>query len=105
MLAAEPLTDLPKRPVVRSRPPPAALMRAVNPLMRAVIRSPLGRHLEPLAVLRFSGRRTGARRGALDDPDRFLAEVGQEDLPLADLTEAHTAINSFLAALLALCES
>jgi hypothetical protein len=47
---------------VQLRPPPAALMRLVNPVMRRVIRSRIGRRMEPLAVLRFVGRRTGKRR-------------------------------------------
>lgn len=49
-------------PAVRTRPPPARLMRFVNPFMRAAIRSPLGRRMEPLAVLRFHGRHSGRRR-------------------------------------------
>jgi hypothetical protein len=51
-----------KNPAVISKPPPAALMRLVNPLMRVIIRSRFGRRLEPLAVLRVTGRRTGIRR-------------------------------------------
>jgi hypothetical protein len=49
-------------PAVRTQPPPARLMRFVNPLMRAAIRSRLGRRMEPLAVLRFRGRHSGRRR-------------------------------------------
>ncbi len=49
-------------PTVRTRPPPARLMRFMNPFMRAAIRSRLGRRMEPLAVLRFSGRHSGGRR-------------------------------------------
>jgi len=51
-----------KAPAVISKPPPAALIRLVNPLMRVIIRSRFGRHLEPLPVLRVKGRRTGIRR-------------------------------------------
>ena len=51
-----------RTPVVTSRPPPAALMRLVNPLMRVAIRSRWGRHFGPLAVLRVQGRRTGNSR-------------------------------------------
>ena len=50
-------------PAVRTQPPPARLMRLVNPFMRdrdAVRR--LGRRMEPLAVLRFQGRHSGRRR-------------------------------------------
>ena len=41
---------------------PPRSMRLVNPLMRVIIRSRFGGHLEPLAVLRVTGRRTGIRR-------------------------------------------
>ena len=49
-------------PAVRSQPPPARLMRLLNPLMRLAIRSRLGRRMEPLAVLRYHGRHSGRRR-------------------------------------------
>jgi len=49
-------------PAVRSKPPPARLMRLLNPLMRVAIRSRLGRRMEPLAVLRYHGRHSGRRR-------------------------------------------
>jgi hypothetical protein len=40
--------------------PPAALLRAINPLFRGVLTSPLGRRVNgPFAVLEFRGRRTG----------------------------------------------
>jgi len=51
-----------RTPVVTPNPPPATLMRLVNPLMRVAIRSRWGRHLGPLAVLRVNGRRTGISR-------------------------------------------
>jgi len=44
---------------VRSSPPPDAVMRVLDPVMRAVVPSPAGRLLPGLAVLRFHGRRTG----------------------------------------------
>ena len=49
-------------PAVRTQPPPARLMRLVNPFMRVAIRSRLGRRMEPLAVLRCRGRHSGRRR-------------------------------------------
>ena len=49
-------------PSVRSKPPPARLMRLLNPLMRVAIRSRLGVRMEPLAVLRYHGRHSGRRR-------------------------------------------
>ena len=49
-------------PAVRTQPPPARLMRLVNPFMRVAIRSRLGRRIEPLAVLRCRGRHSGRRR-------------------------------------------
>lgn len=46
----------------RSTPPPRALMRwVVNPVMRAIARSPAGRWTGELIVLEFTGRRTGRR--------------------------------------------
>jgi uncharacterized protein YciI len=52
---------------VRSSPPPDAVMRLLDPAMRAVVPSPAGRLSPGLAVLRFRGRRTapaGARTSA-----------------------------------------
>ena len=46
---------------VRDARPPAILVRVLNPVMRVVLRSPLGRFVQPLALLEFSGRRTGRR--------------------------------------------
>ena len=45
-------------PVTEHRPP-AAVRAVLNPLLRALIGSPAGRLIDPLVVLRFSGRRTG----------------------------------------------
>jgi hypothetical protein len=46
----------------RSAPPPRALMRwAVNPVVRAVLRSPAGRWTGGLVLLELTGRRTGRR--------------------------------------------
>ncbi len=51
------VTDV--RPV-RPAPPPAPVLRIVNPLMRALLRSRLGRRMKPsIALLLFAGRRSG----------------------------------------------
>ena len=44
---------------VRNAHPPAWLMRLVNPLNRAVARSPLGHLMGPVVLLEFEGRRSG----------------------------------------------
>jgi hypothetical protein len=50
------------RPKVRLSPPPAALMKVVNPFVRPVLRSRrLGQRLALQALLEFVGRRTGRR--------------------------------------------
>ena len=47
---------------IRSRPPPAPLMRhVVNPAVRMIIRSPLARWTGNLTLLIFTTRRTGRR--------------------------------------------
>ena len=47
----------------RSTPPPRGLMRwVVNPVVRAIARSPAGRWTGELLGLEFTGRRTGRRR-------------------------------------------
>ncbi|MDQ3772460.1 MAG: grhN [Actinomycetota bacterium] len=45
--------------VVLDARPPAALVRVLNPIMRFVLRTPLGRLVKPFALLEFTGRRTG----------------------------------------------
>lgn len=47
-------------PVVERRPPDS-ILRVVNPVLRRAVGSPLGRALPGLAVLEFSGSRTGRR--------------------------------------------
>jgi hypothetical protein len=47
--------------VVRDARPPMALIRALNPIMRLVLPTPLGRLVRPFALLEFTGRRTGGR--------------------------------------------
>jgi hypothetical protein len=47
---------------VRNQPPPPAVLRLVNPVMRRLMRSPLGRRMKPsIVLLCFTGRRTGRR--------------------------------------------
>jgi hypothetical protein len=42
--------------------PPERLVKATNPLVRAIVRSPAGRGIGALTVLEYHGRRSGARR-------------------------------------------
>lgn len=39
--------------------PPLLLIRLMNPIMRTVLRTPLGRVVRPFALLEFEGRRSG----------------------------------------------
>jgi hypothetical protein len=49
-------------PPVRDNRPPAAVLRVINPVLRTLIGSPLGRVLpDSLAVLEMTGRRSGRR--------------------------------------------
>ena len=43
----------------RESRPPDVVMRVVNPLMLRLLRSPVGRALPALAVLQFTGRKSG----------------------------------------------
>jgi hypothetical protein len=45
--------------VAKDKKPPRLLVRTLNPIMRAVLRTPLGRLVNPVAVLEFTGRRSG----------------------------------------------
>lgn len=45
--------------VARDARPPLVLIRLMNPVMRVVLRTPLGRLVRPFALLEFRGRRTG----------------------------------------------
>lgn len=47
---------------VRDARPPEAVVRVTNPLVRAMVRGPLGRHIGGLAIIDHHGRRTGAAR-------------------------------------------
>jgi hypothetical protein len=42
--------------------PPALVVRPTNLIMRLLLRTPLGRLVKPLALLEFTGRRSGTRR-------------------------------------------
>jgi hypothetical protein len=44
---------------VRDARPPTAVIRILNPIMRNVLRTPLGRLVRPFALLEFEGRRSG----------------------------------------------
>ena len=46
---------------VRDARPPAAVIMLLNPIMRRVLRTPLGRAIKPFALLEFTGRRSGRR--------------------------------------------
>jgi hypothetical protein len=50
---------------VRDARPPEGLVRAMNPIVRAVLRSPLGRRIDALALIEHTGRRTGERRSVV----------------------------------------
>ena len=45
--------------VARDTKPPLLLVRIMNPILRFVLRTPLGRAIRPLALLEFTGRRSG----------------------------------------------
>ena len=45
----------------RDARPPLLLVRLLTPVMRIVLRTPLGRLVRPFALLEFEGRRTGRR--------------------------------------------
>lgn len=45
--------------LARDARPPRLLIALLNPMMRIVLRTPLGRLVRPFALLEFAGRRTG----------------------------------------------
>jgi hypothetical protein len=47
--------------MVEDARPPLALVRVMNPAMRVVLRTPLGRLVRPFALLEFEGRRSSRR--------------------------------------------
>ncbi len=57
--------------VARDARPPLALVRVMNPTMRVVLRTPLGRLVRPFALLEFTGRRSSRR---------FLVPVGWHEI-------------------------
>jgi hypothetical protein len=57
--------------VARDARPPLILVRAMNPIMRVALRTPLGRLIRPFALLEFTGRRSGRR---------FLVPVGWHEI-------------------------
>jgi len=48
-------------PVARDAKPPLLLVKVMNPVLRVVLRTPLGRAVRPFALLEFEGRRSGRR--------------------------------------------
>ena len=46
---------------VRDRTPPPAVARLLNPLMKRLLTSPVGRRMNGLALLEFDGRRSSRR--------------------------------------------
>ena len=46
---------------VQNAMPPAGALRIVNPVLRALLRTPIGRLIRGLAVVEFAGARTGRR--------------------------------------------
>lgn len=57
--------------VARDLRPPLVLVRLMNPIMRVILRTPLGRLLRPIALLEFVGRRSSRR---------LLVPVGWHDI-------------------------
>lgn len=57
--------------IARDARPPLILVRVMNPIMRVVLRTPLGRLVRPFALLEFTGRRSGRR---------FLVPVGWHEI-------------------------
>jgi hypothetical protein len=47
--------------IARDARPPDALIRVMNPVLRAILPTPLGRIIRPFALLDFEGRRSGRR--------------------------------------------
>jgi len=57
--------------IARDARPPLILVRVMNPIMRVVLRTQLGRLVRPFALLEFTGRRSGRR---------FLVPVGWHEI-------------------------
>ncbi len=54
------MTETPAPPVLDGRPP-LALVRALNPIMRVMLTTPMGRLVTPFALLEFTTRKSGRR--------------------------------------------
>ena len=65
---------------VAVKPPPAALIRVLNPLMRAVLPMRLGGRMHPLVLLEITGHRTGRQHRI----PVGLHEVGGEHVIFTD---------------------
>jgi len=60
-----------RTPAVRHQPPPESFLRIFNPLARLIVRTPVGRLVPWMGVLRFAGRKTARR---------FVVPVGVHDV-------------------------
>lgn len=74
------MTAVIDRPPVESHMPPPTILRVVNPILRALLRSPFHRLLsKKLALLTVTGRRTGRQYtvpiGRHEDDEVFLVSV------------------------------
>lgn len=47
--------------VVRDARPPTAMVAVLNPILRVLLRTPVGRFIKPFALLEFAGRTSGRR--------------------------------------------
>jgi hypothetical protein len=45
--------------VVRDARPPSGVLRLTNPILKTLLRTPVGRAIRPLALIEFRGRHTG----------------------------------------------
>lgn len=55
------MTDGDSDGVARDARPPLLLVRILNPAMRLLLRTPVGRLIRPFALIEFHGHRTGRR--------------------------------------------
>ena len=72
---------------VESAHPPKALVRVTNPVLRLLLRSPLGGPMRNFMVLRFFGRKTGRRY----DVPVVAHRLGDELYSLTDAPGATTS--------------
>lgn len=63
-------------PVVRDAKPPLVLVRTMTPVLRLLLRTPIGRAIRPFALLEFTGRRSGRR---------YLVPVGWHSITTGDV--------------------